>query len=191
MTDRRNGETRLMIAGSGGQGILFLGRLICQAAMLEDMNVTWFPSYGAEMRGGTANCTVVISREMIGSPIVRHPNLMIILNSASMERFEGRITPEGSLFYDSSLIERGASRNDLHTIAVPASRLAGEMGNQRLANMVLLGTFAAATGIVSKENLEKAVALVVSSKRSSLIEMNISAIERGFEFAANTQGRSQ
>lgn len=180
-----------MIAGSGGQGILFLGKLICQAAMLEGMNVTWFPSYGAEMRGGTASCTVVISSDLIGSPIVRNPDLMIILNSASMDKFMPRIIKDGYLYYDSSLIPDSVKRKDLTITAIPSSQIAGDLGNPRLSNMVLLGAFTARNGVISEESVKKALEISIPPHRSSLIEKNLMAISKGFELGKNKKSNNK
>jgi 2-oxoglutarate ferredoxin oxidoreductase subunit gamma len=179
-----------MIAGSGGQGILFLGKLICQAAMLEGMNVTWFPSYGAEMRGGTANCTVVVSSDLIGSPIVKNPDVMIILNSASMNKFMPRIIKDGYLFYDSSLIPDTVERKDIAISAIPSSQIAGDLGNPRLSNMVLLGAFTASNGIISEDNVKKALKVSIPPHRSSLVEKNLMAINKGFEFGKNEKSNN-
>jgi 2-oxoglutarate ferredoxin oxidoreductase subunit gamma len=183
-------EKKIMIAGSGGRGILFLGKLICQAAMLEGKNVTWFPSYGAEMRGGTASCTVVISTDLIGSPIVKYPDVMIILNSASIDKFQERIIKGGTLYYDSSLITNNVIRDDLFISAVPSSGLAGDLGNPRLSNMVLLGAFSALSDFISEASVKKAVKISVPEHRSSLIGKNITAIEKGSEFVKNKKGKS-
>ncbi len=177
-----------MIAGSGGQGILFLGKIICQAAMLEGKNVTWFPSYGAEMRGGTASCTVVVSPDMIGSPIVKNPDTMIILNSASLSRYQSRIVDKGYLFYDSSLISNGFERKDLNVSAVPSSKIAEELGNPRLSNMVLLGAFTGITNVISADSVRSAIDLTVPSSRAEIKQKNIDAIERGLEFVSGQKG---
>lgn len=183
-------ETRIMIAGSGGQGILFLGKLICQSAMIEGKNVTWFPSYGAEMRGGTANCTVVISSDLIGSPIVKNPDLMIILNRASIDKYLPRIKMNGYLIYDSSLIHEDISRSDISLYPIPSSKLAGEIGNPRLSNMVLLGGFSAISQITSESILKTALEMIVPPHRSSLIEKNLLAIKKGTDFAAHQKSNN-
>lgn len=174
-----------MIAGSGGQGILFLGKLICQAAMIEGKNVTWFPSYGAEMRGGTANCTIIISDDMIGSPVVKNPDFMIVLNNASLRRFLPRIQRNGGLFVDSTLVTGPIDRDEVSVFSIPSSAIAGSIGNPRLSNMVLIGAFSQRTSIVKKESILKALEMIVSAGKKSLIEKNISAINKGIEFAQN------
>src|SRR5208283_3744166 len=129
-------EHTIFIAGSGGQGTLFLGRLMAHATLLEDKEVTWMPSYGAEMRGGTANCTVIISDDMIGSPVVRDPNILVVMNDASYSRFSCKLRPGGMLLYDSSLISRTEHRDDVKVLGVPASTLSARMNSTKLANMV-------------------------------------------------------
>lgn len=178
-------EKKIIIAGSGGQGILFLGKLICHAAMLEGKNVTWFPSYGAEMRGGTANCTVVISDELIGSPIVKNPDAMIVLNDASLQKFQHRIIKDGELYYDSSLITNNVKRDDLFITAVPSSAIAGNLGNPRISNMVLLGAFITVSKLISESSVKQAVKLSVPDHRAFLIDKNIAAIEEGSRFVKN------
>ena len=136
-------EHSIIIAGSGGQGILFLGRLMAYATMLEGKEVTWMPSYGAEMRGGTANCTVIISDEMIGSPVVRNPAILVAMNDASYNRFACKLLSGGTLLYDSSLIKRTEHRNDIKALGVPASMLSSTLNSTKLANMVLMGAIVA------------------------------------------------
>jgi 2-oxoglutarate ferredoxin oxidoreductase subunit gamma len=140
-------EKSIIIAGSGGQGILFLGKILTSASMLEGKEVTWFPSYGAEMRGGTANCTVIIADEMIGSPVVMMPDLLIVMNRASLDRFLPSLKRGGTLFYDSSLIPEKISRRDIGKVPVPA----GDTGNPKSANMVMLGAFTACTGVLNRD----------------------------------------
>jgi len=179
-------EMKIIIAGSGGQGILFLGKLICQAAMIEGKNVTWFPSYGAEMRGGTANCTIIISDDMIGSPVVKNPDFMIVLNNASLRRFLPRIQEKGWLFFDSTLVTDNVDgKNGISIFPIPSSTIAGSIGNPRLSNMVLLGAFSQKSNIVKKDSILKALEMTISSDKKSLLEKNISAINRGIEFAQN------
>ncbi|RPI36343.1 MAG: 2-oxoacid:ferredoxin oxidoreductase subunit gamma, partial [Nitrospiraceae bacterium] len=148
-------ETRIMIAGTGGQGILFLGKAIAQAGMIEGKHVTWFPSYGAEMRGGTANCTVIMSDTMIGSPVVLNPDILIAMNGASVERFQPRLKKKGLLFFDSSLINGAAFRSTVIAIGIPATKLADAVGNTRAANMVMLGALLAETGILKKSSFDR------------------------------------
>ncbi|GBD98320.1 2-oxoglutarate ferredoxin oxidoreductase subunit gamma [bacterium BMS3Abin07] len=157
--------------------------------MIEERNVTWFPSYGAEMRGGTANCTVVISTELIGSPIVKTPDSMIILNQASMDKFRSCIANDGNLYYDSSLISDSVTRDNISAFAIPSSRIAGKLGNPRLSNMVLLGAFIISSHLISTDSVKQALKIIIPEERSALIEKNITAIEKGMEFAENQKSK--
>ena len=151
--------------------------------MLTGYNVTWIPSYGPEMRGGTANCQVGICEHRIGSPIASNPNVLIAMNMPSMDRFEPEISDGGLLIYDSSLINRAPERSDLESVAVPATQLAYELGNSRAANMLTVGVYIAKTGLLSKESVIQALSTVV--KRKALLELNVQAVERGMEFVAS------
>jgi 2-oxoglutarate ferredoxin oxidoreductase subunit gamma len=189
-------EVSILVAGSGGQGILLLGRLIAYGGMKDGKEVTCFPSYGAEMRGGTANCTVIISDEMIGSPIVKNPRILIAMNEASLKRFQSRIESGGILFYDSSLIRSPEIRTDMETIGVPASEIAaalnllerGSGGSRtdltqvRSANMVMLGAFIGITGIVGKGSAMEALERLTSEKRKRTLATNREAIQRGIRY---------
>jgi len=182
-------ELRIIAAGSGGQGILFLGRLIAYGGMIEGRQVTWFPSYGAEMLGGTANCTIVISDDMIGSPVVRNPEILIVMNRASLTRFEPRLRPGGLLLFDSSLIPSPELRPDVRALAVPASDLAASLRKSRTsgtpgtqvksANMVMLGALLAATGIMKEESLLQALEELTPQRRKKALEDNRAAILKG------------
>lgn len=138
----------IIIAGFGGQGVLVLGQLITYAGMIEDKAVSWFPSYGPEQRGGTCNCSVVVSEEEIGSPLVSKPTVAIVMNAPSMERFEPTVAPGGLIIYNSTLISQKPQRSDVRVVAVPANEIADELGNTRVANMVLLGSFIEATRLI-------------------------------------------
>ena len=170
----------VLIAGSGGQGILFFGKLIAQTAMREGRNVTWFPSYGAEMRGGTANCVVIVSEEVIGSPIVRDPDMLVVLNSASLEKFQSRLKPNGILILDSSLV-KGQLRDDVRVLSVPATDIALSLGNPKSANMVLLGAVIAASGLVSEEGAMNALKELTPARRVKDLDANRAAIKKGME----------
>lgn len=172
----------VLIAGSGGQGILFIGKLIAQAAMLEGKNVTWFPSYGAEMRGGTANCTVVISDDVIGSPIVRDTDILMVFNEASAGKFQPRLKKGGLLVMDSSLIGDIPLRDDIRVVKVPATKTAVSVGNPRAANMVVLGA-AVASGLVREESVDKALKELTPERRKSDLKSNKAAVKAGMGFA--------
>jgi 2-oxoglutarate ferredoxin oxidoreductase subunit gamma len=169
----------VMIAGFGGQGVLLAGKLLAYAGMLEGKHVTWFPSYGAEIRGGTANCTVIISSDEIGSPVVRNPSAMLIFNDASFKKFEKKIKQGGQLFLNTSLVHEPPTRADISRIEVRANDIAGELGDIRIANMVMLGTFLKKTEVVALESVLCALKQVLPARRHSLIPMNESALKRG------------
>ena len=171
----------VMIAGFGGQGVLLAGKLLAYAGMLEDKQVTWFPSYGAEIRGGTANCTVVISSDEIGSPVVQHPAAMLILNDASFKKFEKRIKPGGVLYLNTSLVRERSVRSDICQIEMAANDIADELGDLRIANMVMLGAFLKKTGIIAIESVMAALKLALPERRHELIPLNMQALKRGME----------
>ncbi|NOY64440.1 MAG: 2-oxoacid:ferredoxin oxidoreductase subunit gamma [Nitrospirae bacterium] len=181
-------ETSVIVAGSGGQGVLLLGRLIAYTGMLAGRHVTWFPSYGAEMRGGTANCTVVISDTTVGSPIVEQPDSLIIMNCPSLKRFITRLKDKGTLIYDSSLINDStcpdgdlANIGRYNLIAIPASNEASALGSIRYANMVLFGAFLGHSGLAGIKTAEEALYEMLSQRHHHLIEENLKAIKRGLE----------
>ncbi|HEX9020095.1 MAG TPA: 2-oxoacid:acceptor oxidoreductase family protein [Nitrospirota bacterium] len=171
----------VMIAGFGGQGVLVTGKLLAYAGMLEGKHVTWFPSYGAEIRGGTANCTVIISSEEIGSPVVQNPSAMLIFNEASLKKFEKRIKQSGRLFLNTSLVHEPPGRSDITRIEVRANDIAGELGDIRAANMVMLGAFIRKTGTVALESVLAALKEVLPARRRSLIPLNENALKQGGE----------
>ncbi|MFN3740924.1 MAG: 2-oxoacid:acceptor oxidoreductase family protein [Thermodesulfovibrionales bacterium] len=180
-------EKGIIIAGFGGQGILFLGKTIAHAAMLSGKEVTWFPSYGAEMRGGTANCTVIISDELIGSPVAGNVDILIVFNEASLKKFSHRLKKDGLLFYDSSVIKETINSG----IATPATRIAAEDGNPRGANMVMLGAFIAKAGILNEEDIFKTLEEIIPSSRNKLVEINKRLIRRGIEYFENKKSHSK
>ncbi len=174
--------TSILVAGSGGQGILFTGKLVAQAAMEGAMNVTWFPSYGAEVRGGTANCTVVISQGLIGSPIVSSPDVLAVMNEASLERFCGRIKKDGILILNSSMVSKKPARNDLKVLKVPAGEIAHCLGAPLSANMVICGALARAASICELPTLKHALKMLASRSKPGILEVNTKALERGFNW---------
>lgn len=169
----------IIIAGFGGQGVLVLGQLITYAGMIEDKAVSWFPSYGPEQRGGTCNCSVVISDEEIGSPIVSKPTVAIVMNAPSLDRFEPTVAPGGLIVYNSTLIQQKPKRDDVKVVAVPANEIADELGNARVANMVLLGAFIEATGLIDIASVQESLKQVLSERHHHLIPLNMQALERG------------
>jgi len=179
-------QTSIIIAGSGGQGILFLGRVLTSASMLERKDVTWFPSYGAEMRGGTANCTVIISDEMIGSPVVMMPDILIVMNKASLDRFLPSLRKKGMLFYDSSLITEKLARKDVVTVPVPSTNIAGDMGSPKSANMVMLGAFIAKTGILRRISIFRIFDDVTDPRKIEAFRANKELVRKGIDHIENT-----
>ncbi len=176
-----NNSLKLIIAGFGGQGILFVGKLLAESAMLEGKHVTWFPSYGAEIRGGTANCTVIISDEMIGSPIIRTPDALLIMNKASLERFEPMLKPGGLLIMNTSLIKTSPKRSNIEIIKVKATDIAKELGNSQVANIVMFGTLIAGTGIIKPDTVPIALKQIMPEHRREIIPLNKKAFNRGLE----------
>lgn len=174
----------VIMAGFGGQGIMLMGKLLAMAGMLDHRNVTWFPSYGAEMRGGTANCTVIIADQAIGSPIVARPWACIVMNQPSMERFATRVKPGGFLLANSSLISCDSPREDIEVLAIPITDEADRLGSIKVANIIALAAFCARTGIVSRESLEQAMEESFAGKGdSTLMDINRTAIRAGRELA--------
>jgi 2-oxoglutarate ferredoxin oxidoreductase subunit gamma len=178
----------IIISGFGGQGALFAGQLLAYAGMDNDKHVTWIPSYGPEMRGGTAHCTVVISDEPIGSPMVRHPSAVIALNLPSLDKYEGLVKPGGVLVYNSSLVERPVYRSDIRVIPTPANDISmeetaavmdGAPGDARLANVISLGALLQATGILSLEAIETALADHLPQRHRRWLAPNGRALRRG------------
>jgi 2-oxoglutarate ferredoxin oxidoreductase subunit gamma len=173
-------KTDLIVAGFGGQGVLFAGKVLAYAAMLEGLEVTWLPSYGPQMRGGTANCTVVISDQPIRSPLVRNPMNAIILNKPSMTTFEPQLAGGGLLIINQSLVKQDATRSDLRQIKVAASEMAEQLGNIRLANIVALGAFVKATHVVDPSNILAAVNKLIAEARAEMRMLNEKAFQAGF-----------
>ena len=171
----------VIMAGFGGQGLMFIGKLLAYSAMKAGKHVTWIPSYGPEMRGGTANCTVVISGEEIGSPVITSPQALIIMNNPSLKAFEPRLQTQGLLFLNSSLITRQLRREDVKAIAVPANDIAVEIGEKRTANMVMLGAYVARTEVVSKESILEGLKEFFG-KKIQFLDVNTKAFEKGMEY---------
>ena len=178
-----NHETKIIIAGFGGQGVVLAGTLIARACIYEGLNVTGMVSYGAEMRGGTANSTVVISSGQIASPVVERPDIAIILNQPSLDKFEDKVVGDGLIILNSTLVERDVRRGDLEVVKIGATQAAQDLGNTRVANVVALGAFAEKTKLVKKENLSRAIEEQFSQKKGQLVEVNKKALEVGTQLA--------
>jgi 2-oxoglutarate ferredoxin oxidoreductase subunit gamma len=169
----------IIIAGFGGQGVMSMGQLIAYAGMLEGKGVSWLPSYGPEQRGGTANCAVIVSDEPVGSPLVTNPSTAIILNNPSFDKFEHRVRPGGLLIINSSLVTRVSERSDIEIIELTATDMAADLGNARVANMILLGAFIELTKVVSSESIIESLKKVLSDEKHHLIEVNKHALNKG------------
>lgn len=178
-------QTEVIISGFGGQGTLYAGQVLAYAAMDEGKQVTWIPSYGPEMRGGTANCTVVVSDEEIGSPTVKHPKAVLALNLPSLDKYEDMIAPGGCLVVNESMVNRKPTRTDIRVVLLPANEIAREIGNERATNMVMLGALLANMDILPIEALEKALKNHTAQRLQKFVEMNIQALRRGAEYRAN------
>ncbi|MBQ6889929.1 MAG: 2-oxoacid:acceptor oxidoreductase family protein [Oscillospiraceae bacterium] len=174
--------TQILIAGFGGQGVLFAGKFLAYKGMLEDKQVSWLPSYGPEMRGGTANCSIIISDDPVGSPIVSTPDALIAMNLPSFDKYENAVVSGGKVFIDSTLIGRKAQRTDIDAYYIPATKMAADAGIPTLANMIILGKMIKETGAVSFENMVDVMKKIVSAKRAELIDINIKALEAGYNY---------
>lgn len=175
----------VLVAGFGGQGILLAGKLMAQASMDDGFYATWFPSYGPEMRGGTANCTVVYSDDEIGSPIASQYNTVLVMNQPSLERFQPKVRSGGKLLVNTSLINIEHRKDDIEFIEVPANELAIELGNARVANIVMLGAYNAVREYMQDETLERTIRENFASKNAELVELNIKAFAAGRGVVAN------
>lgn len=172
-------QNEIIISGFGGQGVLFAGQLLSYTAMDEGFNVTWFPSYGPEMRGGTANCTVIIADEEIGAPVVRNPKAAIVMNLPSLDKYEHLIKPDGVLIINSSMINRPVERKDLKTAIIPATEIAESLGNKKLANMILVGSLLTNLPVLSLEAVVKSLKDHTPARHKDMIPLNIQAIHKG------------
>jgi len=169
----------VIMAGSGGQGIMFAGTLLAHAAMEEGLNVTYFPSYGAEMRGGTANCTVIISDESIGSPVVTNPSTLLAMNESSVERFASKVKRNGLIIVNSSLLKKEVAIDGVEVVRVKATELAEELGDGRVANMVILGAYIKRRKVVSLEQTIESLEKVLGRGRENLLTLNREALKKG------------
>ncbi len=174
-------EERILIAGFGGQGIMLIGKLLTYTSFLEGKNVTWLPSYGPQMRGGTANCMIVISNHKIASPYVDEPSSLIVLNRPSLDKFEHSVKPNGLVILNSSMVHRELRRKDVTVYKIPANEVAEKLSDVRVANMVALGAFVGVKPIVNMGSLLGALDQVLSVRHKGLLDLNKIALKRGFE----------
>ncbi len=169
----------VLFAGFGGQGILFAGKVMAYAGLFDGRELSWLPSYGPEMRGGTCNCSVCLSDQAIGSPLVVNPDVLVAMNLPSLDKFVDAVVPGGSIFLDSAIIDKKVERDDVNVYYVPATKLAEENGIKGLANIVLLGKMLKELGFATDESIEKSVRKCVPAKKAAMVDFNLKAIEIG------------
>ncbi len=170
----------ILIAGFGGQGVLFAGKCLAYKGLIEDKQVSWLPSYGPEMRGGTANCSVILSDTPVGSPIVSNPNVLIAMNLPSLDKYESATVAGGRIFVESTLIDRKVERDDVEAFYIPATKIATELGAPTLANMVMLGKVIKETGAVNFGDIEEGLKKVIPARKADMLAINLKAIEAGY-----------
>ena len=177
-------QTEIILSGFGGQGALFAGQLLAHTALQEGLHVTWYPSYGPEIRGGTAHCTVIVSDDEIGSPVVRNPASAIVMNIPSLEMYEPIVASGGVLIVNSSLVDRQPTRTDLRVVMVPANEMAEDLGERRLANLVMLGALMQRLETFSLDQIGKALKRNIPERHRDLLKANLEALKRGAQHAA-------
>ncbi|MBQ3104513.1 MAG: 2-oxoacid:acceptor oxidoreductase family protein [Lachnospiraceae bacterium] len=173
---------QILIAGFGGQGVLFAGKFLAYKGMVEDKNISWLPSYGPEMRGGTANCSVVLSDMPVGSPIITAPDVLVAMNLPSLQKFVDAVVPGGKIFIDSTLIEAKVERTDVEVFYIPATQMAKDAGFSTLANMILMGKVIKETGAVRFDNNLETLKSFIPAKKEKLIDINCQALQAGYDF---------
>lgn len=170
----------IIFAGFGGQGILFAGKVVAYAGMNEGKNVSHLPSYGPEMRGGTANCSVIVSDEPVASPVITDPTSLVVMNGPSLDKFENAVVKDGKIFIDSTLISRDVERNDVEVFKIDATNLANKMGLPKLANIIMVGKLVKETGLFTYDEIKKAVTKMVPPSKPELLENNMKAFDTGY-----------
>ena len=173
---------QFLFSGFGGQGILFAGKFLAYKGLLDEKQVSWLPSYGPEMRGGTASCSVILSDDAVGSPIVSAPDVLVAMNLPSLDKYESSVVSGGLILADSTLIERKVARDDVKVVYIPATRLAGENGIPTLANMIIVGKMLSELNDFGDASIEAALAKVVSAKRADMLDANRKALKLGAEY---------
>lgn len=174
---------KIMLAGFGGQGILFAGKVLAYAGLKAEREVSWLPSYGPEMRGGTANCSVVISDKPVGSPIIPNPDVLIAMNRPSLDKFEDALPKDGIVILDSSMVDRQVERDDVKVFAIPAREICLENGLGNLANMVIVGKLIKETGLYTMDEIKAGLEKSIPPSKAALMEKNVKAIELGYQYA--------
>ena len=175
-------QTNILIAGFGGQGILFAGKFLAYMGLINRRQVSWLPSYGPEMRGGTTNCGVILSDAPIGSPMVNQPDILVVMNAPSIDRFEPECTENGRVFIDSSLVPRKLNRGDLLGWYIPATAMSIDNGLTGLANLIMIGKFIKETGICSYDDIEPALKKTISESKKNLYNANLKALDLGYNY---------
>ena len=176
--------TQILIAGFGGQGVLFAGKFLAYKAMLENLQLSWLPSYGPEMRGGTANCSVVLSDTPVGSPIITEPDVLVAMNLPSLQKYIGTVAPGGQVYVDSALIAEKVTRTDVQVFYIPATQMAKDEGISTLANMILVGHLLQNHPELSFEGAAETVQQLVPAKKAALIDLNLKALQLGKDYTA-------
>lgn len=176
-------KKEIIISGFGGQGVMSIGKSLVEAGVSEGLEVTWAPSYGPEMRGGTANCSVVLSDKPVGSPLFTHPTELIAMNLPSLEKFEPLVVEHGLIFVNSSVVSERVARQDVRAVYVPCSKIADEVGNGKVANMVMLGAYIAATGALREETIRQMIESMFTGPKAKLVPLNMEALKRGMACA--------
>ena len=174
--------TQILIAGFGGQGVLFAGKFLAYKGLLEDKQVSWLPSYGPEMRGGTANCSIILSDTPVGSPIITEPDVLVAMNLPSLQKFVDSVVPGGKIFIDSTLIDEKVARTDVEVFYIPATQMAKDAGFSTLANMILTGKALKEMDIVSWEGNKETLESFIPAKKAGLIDINCKALQAGYDF---------
>ena len=171
--------TQFLFSGFGGQGILFAGKFLAYKGLIDERQVSWLPSYGPEMRGGTASCSVIVSDDLVGSPIVSKPDVLVAMNLPSLDRFESSVAPGGMIFLDSTLIERKVERTDVKVFYIPATKLASDNNMPTLANMIIMGKILKELNDFGEESVSKALGKVISAKHADMLDINRKALQIG------------
>ena len=174
--------TQILIAGFGGQGVLFAGKFLAYKGMVEDLNISWLPSYGPEMHGGTANCSVVLSDMPVGSPIITAPDVLVAMNLPSLQKFVDTVVPGGKIFVDSTLIDAKVERTDVEVFYIPATQMAKDAGFATLANMILMGKVIKETQAVRFDNNLETLQSFIPAKKAKLIDINCQALDAGYNY---------
>ena len=176
-------KREIILSGFGGQGVMSIGKNLAEAGVEEGLEVSWVPSYGPEMRGGTANCTVILSEERIGTPLVEQTTEIVVMNRPSLMKFEPTVRPGGIIFVNSSIVPDKVARDDVRAVYVPCDAIAAELGNPKVGNMVMLGAYIGATGALKVETIEKMIHEMFTGKKTKLVPLNLEALKRGIACA--------